>query len=162
MSKISWNDYFMSLAFLTSLKTKDPNTAHGSVIIDEQNRVVSLGYNGSVQGIDDTQVPWESREKLDYICHAEFNSILFAQRSLKNCILYVTGHPCTMCTRMICQVGIKQVYFGPVVSRSVDTKSQRISQKLFSLSNVQVTEYKNNLNYVIDMLKSQFNKYFKV
>ena len=92
---ISWDEYFMGLAHLSALRSKDPNTQVGACIVDEDKKVVSIGYNGMPRGCVDAKMPW-SREgdfkntKYAYVVHAELNAILNSPRSLKNTILYVS------------------------------------------------------------------------
>ena len=70
---ISWDEYFMGLAHLSALRSKDPNTQVGACIVDEDNKVVSIGYNGMPTGLDESQLSWNKGEGLDskylYVCH---------------------------------------------------------------------------------------------
>lgn len=113
LGRLSWDDYFMSLAVLTSMRSQDPSTKCGSVVVDNDNIVVSLGYNGFVRGFDDPE-RWNNKEaKYDRIIHSEANAILNAAsngRSVKGCTLYVTWIPCSKCALMIAQSGIKRVF----------------------------------------------------
>ena len=112
---ISWDEYFMGLAHLSALRSKDPNTQVGACIVDENKKVVSIGYNGMPRGCVDAKMPW-SREgdfkstKYAYVVHAELNAILNSPRSLKNTILYVSLFPCNECAKAIIQAGIKKIY----------------------------------------------------
>ena len=54
---ISWDEYFMGLAHLSALRSKDPNTQVGAAIVDENHRVVSVGYNGFPTGVSDDEFP---------------------------------------------------------------------------------------------------------
>ena len=78
---LPWDSYFMGLAHLSALRSKDPNTQVGAAIVDENHRVVSVGYNGLPRGCEDNDYPW-SREgnvletKYPYVVHAELNAIL--------------------------------------------------------------------------------------
>ena len=99
---ISWDEYFMGIALLSSLRSKDPNTKVGACIVDDDNKVVSIGYNGMPAGLDEEQLSWNKGEGLDskylYVCHAEFNAILNTRNgaSLRGCHLYVTLFPCNV------------------------------------------------------------------
>ena len=116
-NNINWDEYFMGIALLSSLRSKDPNTKVGACIVDEDNKVVSIGYNGMPRHIDEENLSWNKGEGLDskylYVCHAEFNAILNTRNgsALKNCILYVTLFPCNECAKAIIQVGIKEVVY---------------------------------------------------
>lgn len=108
---LSWEEYFMTLAIVASLKSKDPSTQVGAVIIDKQTRkVISSGYNGFPRNLDDNQIPQERPEKYHYVVHAELNAILHALRDLTECSLYVTVFPCSECMKAIVQTGIKKVH----------------------------------------------------
>ena len=136
MSKIiSWQEYFMGLAHLSALRSKDPNTQVGACIVDDDNKVVTIGYNGMPRGCNDSDMPW-AREggfketKYAYVVHAELNAILNSPRSLKNTTLYVSLFPCNECAKAIIQSGIKKIYYesdkyngtdGNVVSKKMLT-----------------------------------------
>lgn len=103
-----WDLRFIDLAYHVASWSKDVSTRVGSCIVDGKNRVVSLGFNGPPRGVEDD--PTISREaKLRRTIHAERNAILFAQRDLAGCTIYVTHHPCAPCAAEIAQAGIKRV-----------------------------------------------------
>lgn len=113
---ISWDEYFMGLAHLSALRSKDPNTQVGACIVDEDNKVVSIGYNGMPRGCKDEKMPWARegdflKTKYAYVVHAELNAILNSPRNLNNCILYVSLFPCNECAKAIIQSGIKKVIY---------------------------------------------------
>ena len=92
---LSWDEYFMGLAHLSGLRSKDPNTQVGAVIVDENHRVVSIGYNGFPSGVSDDEFPWGRdggvlETKYAFVVHAELNAILNSQRSVKGCCIYVS------------------------------------------------------------------------
>ena len=134
MSKIiSWDEYFMGLAHLSAMRSKDPNTQVGACIVDNDNKVVSIGYNGFPRGCADDKFPW-AREggfketKYAYVVHAELNAILNTPRSLNGCTLYVSLFPCNECAKAIIQAGIKKIVYesdkydgtdGNVVSKAL-------------------------------------------
>lgn len=117
MSKIiSWDEYFMGLAHLSALRSKDPNTQVGACIVDSDNKVVSIGYNGFPRGIKDTELPWQREgsfleTKYAYVVHAELNAILNSPRSVAGCTLYVSLFPCNECAKAIIQSGIKKIVY---------------------------------------------------
>ena len=113
---ISWDEYFMGLAHLSALRSKDPNTQVGACIVDADNKVVSIGYNGMPRGCSDDKMPWEREggfltTKYAYVVHAELNAILNSPRSVKNCTLYVSLFPCNECAKAIIQSGIRKVVY---------------------------------------------------
>jgi dCMP deaminase len=108
---ISWNDYFMELAILAAKRSKDSTHQVGSCIVDNQNNILSLGYNGMPKGIKDTKDIWSDEQKHLYVVHSELNAILNAHCDLQNTILYCTLFPCNECAKAIVQAGIKKVVY---------------------------------------------------
>lgn len=113
---IGWDDYFMGIAILSSLRSKDPNTQVGACIVNEEKRIVGVGYNGFPKGCDDLNFPWEREgafleTKYPYVCHAELNAILNSIKTLKNCTIYVALFPCNECSKAIIQSGIKEIVY---------------------------------------------------
>ena len=123
---LTWEEYFMGLAHLSGLRSKDPNTQVGAVIVDENNRVVSIGYNGFPSGVSDDEFPW-GREggvldtKYAFVVHAELNAILNSQRSVRGCTLYVSLFPCNECAKAIIQSGIRRIVYESDKYDGVDT-----------------------------------------
>lgn len=113
MNKVTWDELFMSMAFLVAMKSKDNNTHIGAVIVGPDNEVRSVGYNSFVRGInDDVSERQEKPEKYFWFEHAERNAIYNATLmglSLKNCRMYTNGIPCMDCARGVIQSGIKEV-----------------------------------------------------
>lgn len=113
---IDWDDYFMGVALLSAMRSKDPNTQVGACIVNEDKRIVGVGYNGLPKGCEDEDFPWEREgefleTKYPYVCHAELNAILNSIKSLKNCTLYVALFPCNECSKAIIQSGIKEIVY---------------------------------------------------
>ncbi len=113
---ISWDEYFMGLAHLSALRSKDPNTQVGACIVDNNKHVVSIGYNGMPFGCDDDEYAWDREgdlldTKYPYVVHAELNAILNASRSLRDCTIYVSLFPCNECAKAIIQAGIKELVY---------------------------------------------------
>jgi dCMP deaminase len=108
MSK--WDARFLSMAGLVASWSKDPSTQVGAVITDLRNRVISLGFNGFPRDVDDDFTLLADRdEKLRRTIHAEENALLFANRSVEGCTLYVTHPPCARCTAKLIQAGIARI-----------------------------------------------------
>ena len=116
---ISWDEYFMSVAKLSAMRSKDPSTQVGACIVSDDNRILSIGYNGAPNGFDDEKFPW-GREgdnlntKYPYVCHAEMNAILNyrgSKKDLENAKIYVDLFPCNECAKIIIQSGIKEVVY---------------------------------------------------
>lgn len=113
---LNWDQYFMGVATLSGLRSKDPNTQVGACIVNDKRRIVGIGYNGFPIGCEDNEYPWENRgdyldTKYPYVVHAEANAILNSTTSLENCSLYVNLFPCNECAKLIIQSGIKQIVY---------------------------------------------------
>lgn len=109
---LSWHKYFLDIAKVVSTKSKDPKRQVGAIIVDEDNRVVSTGFNGYPKSYPDETVDWSNREQVrQCIIHAEANAILYARISLKNCKLYTTLCPCLDCAKMAAAAGMKEIYY---------------------------------------------------
>ena len=116
---ISWDEYFMSIARLSSMRSKDPSTQVGACIVSNDNRILSIGYNGAPNGFSDEKFPWGKEgenlnTKYPYVCHAELNAILNyrgSKKDLENAKLYVDLFPCNECAKAIIQSGIKEVIY---------------------------------------------------
>ena len=145
-SKLTWDEYFMGMAKLTALRSKDPKTKVGACIVDKDHKVVSNGYNGMPRGVDETKVSWNKGEGLDskylYVCHAEFNAILNTRNgsALEGCTLYVTLFPCNECAKAIIQTGIKEVVYQS--DKYKDQTNFQASRLLLELAGVKIREYK--------------------
>jgi dCMP deaminase len=114
---IQWDQYFMGVASLSRLRSKDPNTQVGACIVNERKRIVGIGYNGFPFGVDDAVFPWSTTgdfldNKYAYVVHAEANAILNATTSLHGATLYVNLFPCNECAKLIIQSGIKEVVYS--------------------------------------------------
>lgn len=116
---IGWDEYFMAIAKLSAMRSKDPSTQVGACIVSDDNRILSIGYNGAPNGFDDEKFPW-AREgknlntKYPYVCHAEMNAILNyrgSKKDLENAKIYVDLFPCNECAKIIIQSGIKKVIY---------------------------------------------------
>lgn len=114
---ISWDEYFMSVAKLTGMRSKDPNSQVGACIVSEDNKILSMGYNGFPKGCSDDEFPWDREgEELDtkylYVVHSELNAILnYRGGSLEGAKLYVSLFPCNECAKAIIQAGIKTIVY---------------------------------------------------
>lgn len=115
---ISWDEYFMGVAKLSGMRSKDPNTQVGACIISENNKILSMGYNGFPIGCSDDKFPWgregedELKKKYLYVTHGELNAILnYRGGSLEGAKLYVTLFPCNECAKAIIQSGIREIIY---------------------------------------------------
>lgn len=116
---ISWDEYFMGIAMLSSMRSKDPSTQVGACIVNDKNRIMSMGYNGFPKGCDDDDFPWDRQAdseydtKYPYVCHAELNAILNNRSgsTLEGCRIYVALFPCNECAKAIIQCGIREIIY---------------------------------------------------
>lgn len=144
-NNISWDEYFMAMAALSSLRSKDPNTKVGAVIVSPEHKVISIGYNGMPREVDETQLSWNKGEGLDskylYVCHAEFNAILNTQvgGTLKGATLYVTLFPCNECAKAVIQTGIKEVVY--LDDKYKDQVFMQASRKMLELAGVKLRHF---------------------
>ena len=142
---INWDEYFMGIAALTAMRSKDPNSQVGACIVSPENKILSLGYNGMPIGCDDDQMPWDRegaplQTKYMYVCHAELNAILnSAHNNLKGARIYVTMAPCNECAKAIIQSGIREVVYRE--DKYPDSDSSQASRLMFRACGIKVTRY---------------------
>ncbi len=114
---ITWDEYFMGVAKLAGMRSKDPNSQVGTCIVSSDNKILSMGYNGFPMGCSDDEFPWaregdEEETKYPYVVHSELNAILnYRGGSLEGAKLYVSLFPCNECAKAIIQAGIKTVVY---------------------------------------------------
>lgn len=143
---ISWDEYFMGIAVLSSMRSKDPNTQVGACIVSPDKKIIGVGYNGFPIGCSDDELPWEREgdwieTKYPYVCHAELNAILNSSLpSLKGATLYVALFPCNECAKAIIQVGIKKIIY--LSNKYKDTDATKASVKMLEAAGVELQELK--------------------
>ena len=139
---LSWDEYFMAVAKLSAMRSKDPHTQVGACIVSNDNRILSIGYNGAPNGFNDEKFPW-GREgnpletKYLYVVHAERNAILNyrgSRKDLENSKIYVDLFPCNECAKEIIQAGIKEVVY--LSDKYANTDETIASKKLLDSCNV--------------------------
>ncbi len=139
---LTWDEFFMGVAQLAARRSKDPNTQVGACIVSRDNRILSVGYNGTPNGYDDCCFPWdregnELETKYLYVVHAERNAILNyrgSNKDLEGAKLYVDLFPCNECAKEIIQVGIKEVYY--LDDKYAEQNSFIASKRMFDACNV--------------------------
>lgn len=150
---LTWDEYFMGLAHLSALRSKDPNTQVGAAIVDENHRVVSVGYNGFPTGVSDDEFPW-SREgdvltsKYAFVVHAELNAILNSQRSVRGCTIYVSLFPCNEYAKAIIQSGIKKIVYESDKYNGVDTNIA--SKRMLKAAGVELVRISNTISIHVE------------
>lgn len=141
---LSWDEYFMGIAMLSSYRSKDPSTQVGACIVNDKNRIMSVGYNGFPAGCSDDEFPWERQgdvydTKYAYVCHAELNAILNNRGgTLDGCRIYVALFPCNECAKAIIQSGINEVVY--LSDKYADTPTTRASKRMFEAAGVKLTK----------------------
>jgi len=154
---LTWEEYFMTLALVASLKSKDKSTQVGAVIVDNKKRkVVSSGYNGFPRYVDDDKIPQDRPEKYKYVVHAELNAILHAERNLDDCTLYVTVFPCSECMKAVIQSGMKQVIYLNELAGENWTEFIKATMTLADLAGVEVRKFEGS-HEIIDYLRTKVN-----
>ncbi|MFH0767730.1 MAG: dCMP deaminase family protein [Bacillota bacterium] len=149
---ISWDEYFMGVAKLSAMRSKDPSTQVGACIINSDKRIVGIGYNGLPQGCNDAEFSWASEgdyinTKYPYVVHAEANAILNATTNLKDSSIYVTLFPCNECTKLIIQSGIREIVFES--DKYKDSKEHQAAIKMLNASGVKYRQINvGELSYV--------------
>ena len=143
---INWDEYFMGVAYLSARRSKDPNTQVGACIVSQDNKILSMGYNGFPNGCSDEDFPWnrESADPYDnkyfYTTHSELNAILnYRGGSLEGSKLYVTLFPCNECAKALIQSGIRTVIYAE--DRYANTSSIRASKRMLRAASVEFYPY---------------------
>lgn len=151
---ISWDEYFMGVSILASQRSKDPNTQVGACIVNTENKIMSVGYNGFPRGCSDDEFPWErngktsNETKYPFVCHAELNAILNSDgKNLMGCKIYVALFPCNECAKAIIQSGIKEVIY--VSDKYKDTDDVKASKMMFNAAGVKLTQFSSSKKITI-------------
>lgn len=142
---LSWDEYFMGIALLSAQRSKDSNTQVGACIVNQEHKIVSVGYNGMPTGCNDDDMPWEREgdflnTKYPFVCHAELNAILNRSAgSLQGCSLYVTLFPCNECAKAIIQSGIKTIVYD--CDKYANTPAVIASKRMLDAAGVRYYKY---------------------
>ena len=142
---ITWDEYFMGVAFMSAMRSKDPNTQVGACIVSEDNKILSMGYNGLPVGCSDDEFPWNREgdpleNKYFYTTHSELNAILnYRGGSLEGSKCYVTLFPCNECAKAIIQSGIKTVVYD--CDKYEHTPAVMASKRMMTAAGVRFYKY---------------------
>ena len=154
---LSWDEYFMAITVLSAMRSKDPSTTVGACIVSNDNRILSIGYNGAPNGFDDNDFPW-NREgnnletKYPYVCHAELNAILNyrgSKKDLESAKIYVDLFPCNECAKMIIQSGIKEVIY--LNDKYANSDNNIASRTLFDKCNIKYHKLTMNKTIILNL-----------
>ena len=163
--KLGWDEYFMNIADEVAKKSKDPSSQNGCVIVDKNHRPVSFGYNGTIQGADESKMTLSERPmKYYFAIHSEMNAVLFAQRSLEGCTLYNRMATCENCLKYCLQAGIKRFVYkelrvhshasaGKASMTNIDT-DEAVIRLLAAVPDVETLNISNGKTYIQDILDS--------
>lgn len=154
---ISWDEYFMGVAKLSGMRSKDPSTQVGCCIVSQNNKILSMGYNGLPIGCSDDEFPWDRegddplKTKYVYATHSELNAILnYSGGSLQGTKLYVSLFPCNECAKAIIQSGIKEIIYD--CDKYADTPSVIASKRMMNAAGVAYRQYeKTNREIAIQL-----------
>lgn len=107
-NRLTWEEYALRLAEVAALRSEDPRTKVGCVLLRYDHTVASIGYNGAPAGV---QIEWNNREeKHKRVIHAEQNSLRMIKPN--ECYLAAITHsPCNNCLKSLAAYGIKKVVF---------------------------------------------------
>lgn len=151
---ISWDEYFMGISLLSSMRSKDPSTQVGACIVSNDNKILSVGYNGFPRGCSDDEFPWErsgessNDTKYPFVCHAELNAILNAGgQSLFGARIFVALFPCNECAKAIIQSGIKEVVY--ISDKYAESESVIASKRMLTSAGVKLTQFKSEKRITI-------------
>ena len=142
---LKWDEYFMGIALLSAGRSKDPNTSVGACIVSQDNRILSVGYNGMPRGCSDDEYPWERvgenlETKYFYVCHAELNAILnYTGSDIKGAKVYTTLFPCNECTKALIQSGVSEVIY--LSDKYSNTDSTIAAKRMFASAGVRTRSY---------------------
>ncbi|CAN4087973.1 unnamed protein product [Withania somnifera] len=154
---LSWDDYFMAIAFLSAERSKDPNRQVGACLVSQNGIILGIGYNGFPRGCSDDKLPWAKKSKngnlletkYPYVCHAEVNAILNTNHaSAAGQRLYVTMFPCNECAKIIIQSGVSEVIY--FVEKRLDGSDTAYvaSHKLLSMADIKVRRHQPQMKEI--------------
>ena len=145
---MSWDTYFMSIAVVSSFRSKDPKTQTGACIVDADRKIIGVGYNGLPRGCGDDEGFWKDDDndvynsKHSYVIHAEKNAILNSiTRDLRGASIYVTLRPCNGCAQAIIQTGIRKVVYLNAKEGGGHERIGKAVERMFGSAKVELARY---------------------
>ncbi|XP_065848377.1 uncharacterized protein [Euphorbia lathyris] len=155
---LSWDDYFMAIAFLSAERSKDPNRQVGACLVSQNGVILGIGYNGFPRGCSDDKLPWAKKSrtnnpletKYPYVCHAEVNAILNTNHaSAAGQKLYVTMFPCNECAKIIIQSGVSEVIYFVEKKLSNSDTAYIASHKLLTMAGIKVRKHQPQMDQIL-------------
>jgi len=163
--KPQWDEYYMAQAFQIAMRSMDPSTKQGCIVVGPNHEPLSLGYNSPPRGCIDAEIPLTRPEKYPFFIHSERNAINNAARrgiSLQDSTFYITGHPCTGCFRDIIQVGARRIVYGPVMADCVKPEDiAAIEKMLKGRDNFSFEKFVGDRNRVLKLIQMAYD-YFEL
>ena len=158
MNKVNYDDYFLAMCYLVAMRSIDPSTKCGAVLVSKEHKVLSTGYNGPIRGADDFKIPLYRPAKYAHLLHAEENCLLAyngGSQDLIGSTMYVTGRPCHKCLRMILQKGIGNiVYTNGNLAVMQDNSEKEIVDLMLSYSPEVAIRTVNNLPNILTLFNA--------
>ena len=161
----SWDEYFMGLAMWSATRSKDPKTQVGACIVNDEKRIISVGYNGLTRGMDDDTFQWDSigeetnclyTTKNPWVAHSELNAILNSHGvDLKGTTMYCTLFPCNECAKAIVQVGIERVIY---LSMYAHQELVEITNVMFEKAGVECIPFNDKQNFTKQEIQENSDK----
>lgn len=150
---ISWDECFMQIAQVMAQRSKDPSTQGGAIIVDDNNIVLGLGYNGFPRGIGDDQLPWEREgslleTKYAYVVHAEENAVYNSNQKVRGARIYCTLFPCNECAKTIIQNGVKEIIY--LSDKYHDEPIWQASRKMLDLAGIKYRQYQPEYKLLLE------------
>lgn len=147
---VSLDSIFMSCARIMATRSKDPSTQVGACIVGTDNRMLTMGYNGTPKGWKDSEFPWGKNyadiakefEKYGSVVHAEANAIANYKGmtgDLKDATIYVTLFPCSNCAKLLVQFGVKKVIYYSDMYK--DTEDNRVAKRIFEYCGIEYQQF---------------------
>lgn len=163
--QMGWDEYFMGIADEVAKRSKDPSSQNGCVIVDERHRPISFGYNGTIQGADESKLTLSERPmKYYFSIHSEMNALLFAERDLSGCTIYNKMATCENCLKYCLQAGIRRFVYRELRVASYRNATQQsmntidtdeaVIRLLAAMPEVETLNISNGKNYTHDILDS--------
>lgn len=153
-----WDQYFLSIAKLVSLRSVDSQTKHGSVLVNEDNHIIGTGYNGFPRKISkeiQSKLPNKRPEKYRWMLHSERNCLANCVLRPKNCIMYVTGFPCNDCLMAMWQESIQEVVCATGYTNSLNTPNYNADEKtrkeFLYCTGMRIREVELDYSYIKDL-----------
>lgn len=141
----SWDEYFLSLAFIVSIRSDDQFIKHGAILVDDYTKhIIGCGYNGTIKGFNDDELLMDREARRPFMIHSEENCILNCTNhpSQLKCgsTIYVTGKPCIVCLQRIINFGISRIVYadGRTATITESEETQKIREKILSMHNIKI------------------------